>query len=298
MSHLPFTLTAYLLNAVAVTIDKYIITQKINHPLVYVFYFSIFSCLALFLIPFTKLPNLNVLFLASSSTLLWTTGAYFMLWALKEGKVSRVIPVIGTLVPIFLLIPASLSGTINTSQALAVSILVLGLIIITLTDWRGEITTKEIGLELASAFFFAISYVVLREAYLQDSFLTVLAYSRMVLIPVGIFIILIPFTRRIVLISSGPKLNFFSRTGALFLIGQAAGGIQELLLTFSVSLANPALVNSLQGFQYIFLFFLNLILSKKLPETYKENYKLPVLATKITGILLIGAGLYILKLNI
>lgn len=295
MSYLPFTLLAYLLNSMAVTIDKFLLVKSIPNPLTYIFYISAFSLLMLAALPFTHYPAANVFLLTSSSTLLWTVGAYLMFSAMRKGQLSRVVPVIGTLIPLILLTHASFFKTISQTQSLAVVILVLGLTFITLPDWPGALTKKEILLEILSAIFFAASYLVLKEAYLREDFLTVLVYSRLILIPLAALFLLIPHLRQIVLSVKKQNINFLSTIGLLFLFGQALGGAQQLLLIFSISLATPALVNSLQGVQYIFLFLFSLILSKKYPMIFAENYSFLILLSKLTGIGLIGAGLYLLS---
>lgn len=290
MSYLPFTILAYLLNSIAVTIDKFLLTGRIPNPLTYIFYISAFSLLILLAFPFTLSPSPFIFLLASISTLLWTLGAYLMFKAIKTGQVSRVVPVIGTLVPLLLLIHAGFFGTLSQSEILAVIILILGLTFITLPDWQREFSSKELVWEILSALFFAVSYLVLRQAYLEANFLTVLVYSRFILIPLAVLILLIPSLRKIVLMSSTKP-----RLGGLFLFGQTLGGIQQLLLIFSISLASPALVNSLQGVQYVFLFLFSLILSKKYPAIFEEKYSFIILLSKLTGIGLIGAGLYLLS---
>ncbi len=297
MSHLPFTLAAYFLNAVAVTIDKILLNKAIKDPLTYIFYFSIFSLLALLLLPFAHFPPLFVLFLASLSTILWTTGAYFMLKALQKGQVARVIPVIGTLTPVILLIQATTSQTITTNQLWAVVILIFGLIFITLPSWRGDIKREEILFEFIASFFFAVSYLVLRQAYLQEDFLTVFVYSRMVLIPAAAIIFLVPTLRKRAFSQGDTKFNLLSSSGVLFLLGQSAGGASELLLTFSISLATPALVNSLQGIQYAFLFIFSLVLSNRLPKVFKEDFSLYNMYSKLAGIIFLALGLYVLAFS-
>lgn len=284
MSHLPFTILAYLLNSIAVTIDKFLLVGRIPNPLTYIFYISAFSLLILVAFPMTSSPSLLVFLLASISTLLWSLGAYLMFAAIQKGQVSRVVPVIGTLVPLLLLIHAAFFGTITQTQLLAVVVLIIGLVFITSEALRVE----GIKLEILSATAFAISYLVLKEAYLRQDFLTVLVYSRFILIPLAVLILLIPNLQRIVLTSTKPQVS------GLFLLGQALGGIQQLLLTFSISLATPALVNSLQGVQYVFLFLFSLILSKKYPAVFEEKYSFLILLSKLAGIGLIGTGLYLL----
>ncbi len=297
MNYLPFTLLAYLLNSVAVTVDKFLLVKKIPNPLLYIFYFSAVSLLALLVLPLTKIPPLPTLGLASTSTLLWTLGAYFMFKALQIGKVSRVIPVIGTLIPLALLINALWTNAVSIDQTWAVIFLIFGLIFLTLPDWRGKIKLSEAIFEILSAGLFAISYILLRAAYLQWDFLSVLVWSRLVLIPVGLTLLALPQTRNIIFKSSGPRFNFKSRAGLLFFFGQVCGGTSELLLTFSVALANPAVVNSLQGIQYVLLFIFSLILSKKFPEVFQERIAKLEILDKIAGILLIFVGLYILAFS-
>ena len=304
MGHLPFAVTAYLLNGIAVTIDKFLLSKQIPDPLTYVFYFSLISLATLLFIPFVEAPSLNIILIASLSTLIWTIGAYFMFKALQIGQVSRVIPVIGTLIPIFLLIKGFITGTINSGQTTAILFLVLGLIFITIFDWKGKIEKKEIILEVGAAFLLALSYLILRQAYLsEDGFLSVLIYSKPVLVPVGLALVLLPQTRARIFNAKiyNTSKSFFSliksKTALLFGLGQISAGVSELLIVFSVSLADPALVNSLQGTQYVFLFFLNLGLSKKYPAIFSEDLVPKLLISKFLGIILIGVGLYLLAVS-
>src|SRR4051812_22716979 len=87
----------------------------------------------LFLLPFTPKPTLNVFIISSLSMILWISGAFFMFKGLVVGATSRVIPAIGTLIPIFLLFYYRLvAQTISYNQTWAIGILTIGLILITL----------------------------------------------------------------------------------------------------------------------------------------------------------------------
>ncbi len=272
MNHLPFTLLAYFFNALAVLTSKFLLKKTIPDPLIYTFYISVLSLVAILALPFTKMPNLEVLILASASTLLWTMGAYFMYKALKIGQVSRVIPIIGTLIPLILLTYASTTNAISAIQIWAVLVLTLGMVFLTITDWKKGLNIREIIFEICSAIFFAISYILLRQAYLQADFFSVLVWSRLILIPFAIIVLILPKLRQKIITPSGLQINLFSKEGLIFAGGQASGVISELLILFSISLANPALVNSLQGTQYVFLFIFALILGKKFPAFFEEKY--------------------------
>jgi uncharacterized membrane protein len=295
MSYLPFALLAYFFNGIAVLVDKFLLSTKIKDPLVYIFYISLFSFLLVFLLPLTHVPKLNVFIIASVSTIIWTLGLYFYYKALQVGLVSRVVPIIGVLIPIFLTAEALFTKSVSQMEFVAILVLISGLVFLTIFEWKGHLTRKELQFELISAILFAISYVILRQAFLMDNFLTVLIWSRLIFIPVAVIMLVIPQARRIIFVKDeGPSFSLKSKAGLLFIFGSVAGASSELLITFSVSLATPALVNSLQGSQYLFLFIASLFLGKKFPEIFKEKHTHLKTTFKILGILCIALGLYIL----
>lgn len=298
MHYLPFAFAAYFLNGISVLVDKFLLSHKITHPLIYIFYISLVSLVILVFIPFIPSPTLTVFFLASASTILWTLGLYALYLALRTGLVTRVIPVIGALVPIILVIEAVYTHAISEQQLMAVIILILGILFLTLFELRGKMEKQELLYELLSAFLFAFSYIILREAYLHEQFFVVFVWSRVVLVPIGILIVLIPASRHIVFGRKEKRpIVFRSKSGFLFIIGQICGGAAELLLTFSVSLANPALVNSLQGSQYVFLFIASFFLSKRYPHAFLEQHQRFAVISKICGIICVGIGLYIMAFS-
>lgn len=220
-----------------------------------------------------------------------------MFKALKIGQAQRVIPTIGTLIPLFLFLHALLLGLISFNQTWAVFILILGLIFLTVPDFRGKVNKKELIFVFTSSLLFAVSYLYLRQAYLQADFLTVIVWSRVVIIPFVATILIVPALRLQVLNLGSKRSNFFSKSGFLFLIGQVSGGVSGFLLAYSISLTTPALVNSLQGTQYIFLFALTIFLSKSFPSVFKEDLSKFKISSKIIGIILIALGLYLLAFD-
>ncbi|MBI2018900.1 hypothetical protein HYS96_04325 [Candidatus Daviesbacteria bacterium] len=295
--YLPISILAFILNGIAVTTDKFLLVKVIPDPLFYVFYFSLVSFLAVLLLPFTHIPTREVLLLSSASTVLWTLGAHFMFKALKVGQIERVIPVIGSVNPLILFLIALASGTILTNEIWGILVLILGFIFLTLSAWKGKIQKDELLFEGLSATLLALSYLILRQAYLRENFITVLVWSRFILIPVAIVFLMVPLLRSKVIPSQSQGVSLIKKGGLLFIIGQVSAGISQLLIFFAISLANPALVNSLQGIQYVFLFIAALLLSKKFPFIFKETYSKKVLLFKIFGILLIGLGLYTLAFS-
>jgi drug/metabolite transporter (DMT)-like permease len=296
MSYLPIALAAYFLNGAGALIDKFLLTEDIKHPIVYVFYISVLSLVALLFLPFTTIPTLTVLGLASLSTFSFVVAEYCLYCALRIGQTSRVIPIIGTLVPLFLLVEGIYSQTLTSGQVTAVAILILGIIFLTITGWRGAVIKKELVYEILAGIFFAAAYLLIRQAYLRETFFTVLIWSQVVLLPLCIILIVFPRTNRLILDKSShqPKFHFLSKEGFLFFMARAAGGGGQILLSYAVSLTSPALVNALQSTQYGFLFIAALLLHKRFPVVFKERFTLASILTKAIGIICIGIGLYVL----
>lgn len=295
MSYLPFALLSNLLNSVALTVDKFLLTKTIKDPLTYIFYFSLVSLTAVLLIPFVKLPTGQVLILASLSSLVWTGGAYTMFKALQKGVVQRVIPVIGTLTPLFILIFNQTGDHLSLNEKWAVFFLLSGLIFLNLTYLKGGLKLQEILLEGCASVLFALAYILLRNAFLGGDFLSVFVWSRPVLIPLGVVILINPHLRRRVFQFRKNQDHFPKRSLMLFAFGQISAGFSELLLLFAISLANPAIVNSLQGTKYIFLTVFAFILGKRFPAIFAEKSAKLFNFFKFLGIILIFLGLYLLS---
>lgn len=294
MTYLPLAIAAYFLNSIAVTVDKFLLTKIIAEPLIYIFYFSLISTFALLAIPFIDVPSTQVLIFASSSTIFWTLGGYLMFLALKMGQVQRVIPVIGALSSLFLLALTSGFGVISTMESWAIIFLISGLICLTWEDMRGGASLKELFWEASSAFFFALAYLFLKFSFQLEDFFTVVVWSRPVLIPLAVIFFIIPALRKKVLNFSNGGINSLKRATPLFVFGQISAGISEFLVYFAISLANPAVVNSLQGVKYVFLLIFSFILGKRYPTIFKRPESLSSAIFAILGILLIFIGLAIL----
>jgi hypothetical protein len=296
MNYLPFALAAYLLHGIVILIDKLLIEKRIPNPLFHIFYISAFSLLTLIIIPFVKLPGWEVLILAWLGTLLWTAGTYCMLRALRIGVASRVIPAIGTLIPVGLALFGVLSNSLTTNQLWSVSFLILGFFVVVLPYFKGKLSKEETTLEILAALFYVCFYLTLRQAYLMSDFLTVFAWSRVILIPLVLVFYFVPFLKR--KIKTGKvehhPFSFFSKNGLIFLAAQTIGAVAELSLTYAISLANPALVNSLQGTQYIYIFIFGWILSFYFPGIFKEQLTKRSLLIKALGIVLVSIGVFVM----
>lgn len=290
------TIFAYLLNSISLTIDKFLLSKSIPNPISYVFYINAIGLISLLLLPFTRIPNLYQFCLISSTTIVWSLAAFFMFQAIKIGFVARVVPMIGVVTSLLLLVKQAMDQSIGINQVVAVCILILGLIFMTASDLKKKIIFKEISLEILSGFLFALFYIVLKTSYIDSDFLSVLVWSKIIIIPAVLITILIPFIRRKTLrTSEGEKIKLNSLPGIIFSIGQIIGGLSGFFIYMAIAFSNPAFVSSMQGVQYIFLFLFTILLTKKFPAIFHLEITFLNISTKMAGIILVFSGLFLLS---
>lgn len=298
MSFLPIAITAYILNGFSLTIDKILVTQSLKNPFVYTFYIGILSLLALLLIPFGfTLPSPYVSLIAATSGIVFTFALLSMFASLKYYDLTVASPLIGTLNPI----SALFLGLIITGQSLTLPqqqsflFLIAGGVLLTYKLWWGKHSLdRRLLVTLASGFLFGLSYVLLREAFLLSSFIPVMVISRVAMAAVVLVFLFFPTVRQQIFASKLTRAHFTNHILTLVFISQGVGALSGLMLTFAVSLANPAVVNSLYGLQYFILLGAAYWLSKKDVHILHEHISNKNGWQKVLATILIALGLYYL----
>ncbi len=283
----------YLLNAISSIVNKSLLNKEASSPVAYTFYICLLGLIVFVLAPFGLIEvSAQILFLSLFAGILFTYALLAMFIALAQDEVSRVTPLIGGWQPIFvfLLAFAFLGERLTTSQAFAFILVLLGGILITI-NWRrakGQ-QFKMFFWSLLAALLFAVSYVLSKYVFVASNFI-----SGFIWIRVGSFIgaLFLLLTKKNRLSIFGKIGNAGQKIGLVFIAGQAAGALSTVLVNWAIALGSVTLVNALQGLQYVFLFFLVLLLSRKHPEWLRENTRGWVLTQKILAIGLIAAGLY------
>jgi drug/metabolite transporter (DMT)-like permease len=317
---LVIAISAYLINAGVYVADKFLLSKKIHSSVTYAFYVGIWSIFNLCLLVFDFwLPTWQELILDLSAGALFVATLVFWYKALHQSEATRVVPIVGALVPIFsfALSFLFLGETMNQRQLLAFIVLICGGVLISIKHTKfyavkkvvgrmryvtglffGEVhakyrpTWRLITNSLISAFFFAAYYVLIKYVYSNQPFIGSFVWSRLGSFLGVLLFLLVPVWReRIIKHQKGaktPKNMFF------FLSVRLLAALAFIMLNWAISLGSVAMVNALQGVQYLFLFFIILIISAKFPKILTEELGRGVILQKIIGILFIGLGLYML----
>lgn len=281
--------------------DKALLKKSIQNPLLYVFYLGVLSLTTLVLIPFGfYIPGQEAIFssLLSGVTFFIAWVAYFN--ALKYDEASRVAPITGTINPLFTLVIGHifLSQTLNPTQLLAFFILIVGMVTISSSSWfKNKLEFEHFLLIITAGLFFATSSVLLRDGFLRSNFITGLVLSRIAMGGMAVGMLLLPQIRNQINNSKLSRNHFLNKTSFILITTQICGALGGLLITFSISLAHPAIINALQGTQYIFLLIGILLLSRKYRHLLDEESSRKAWIHKIIGSVIIGFGLAVLAFN-
>jgi drug/metabolite transporter (DMT)-like permease len=316
MAWLSIAIFSYFINAGVYVADKFMLSKKFHSSITYAFYVGIWSVLNFVLLvfsPYVPSPKWLLIDLLAGALFLFTIIFWYK--ALHQSEATRVVPIVGGLTPIFTLILATifLGETLNQKHLVAFPVLIFGGVLISVKHTKVYAVTKLIervqevfGLiharylpmrrllinSLVAAFFFAAYNVLIKYIYMNEPFLGSFVWSRFGTFLATLFILMVPEWRAsITEHQRGVKKQ---SSMAFFLSVRFLAAMAFIMLNWAISLGNVAMVNVLQGVQYVFLIIIVLFLSKVVPAIYNEEMGRDVVLQKLGGILLVSYGLYVL----
>lgn len=289
-------IVAQIFNGTVSVFDKFLL-QRTLRPATFAFWISFTALSAFVLLPFGfKLPVGNQWFLDLAAGAVFILALIFMYEAFQKEELTRVVPIIGSLTPVFtLLISYFVFGeTLNSPQFIAFLILVLGIVLLTYRHSPKPSNWLILACAILAAFGFALSSVLMKGIFSQQPFFSGLAFSRL-----G-GLIIIP----IVLLDAQSRLDIFQKREVpkhgntyVFFAGRFFSGSGFVLVNWAYAILSPTIVNALQGVQYAFLFILSSFLSRFWPAVLRESVERKVIFRKIAGLVCVIAGSIILALQ-
>lgn len=290
MLWLYLALIAYFINACVFIIDKYLLAAPIPKYHAYAFGVSILSLTAIVLIPFgVSWHGTEYFLLAMACGAAFFGGISFLYKTIKESDVSVASTQVGTMGAVFTYIFSVLvlKQSLNTVNLFAFLFLVGGVFFL------GKIQKHIFLTALLSGMFFGLSYVLLKLSFNSADFINGIFWTRMGFVGTAFLTLSSRHVREEIKFSyrNAPK-----HSKGVFILNKFIAGIGFMILYLAIRLGDVSLVNALLGMQFMFTFFLAVILKDKLPGI-KENLSKQVLVPKIMGIVSILIGLLILSLE-
>ncbi|MDD4409510.1 MAG: hypothetical protein PHW52_02530 [Candidatus Pacebacteria bacterium] len=294
-----FSIISYLFFALSSLGDK-IVLAKAPKPATYVFYVGVFGFLALFLLLLfpIPMPGYTAFWLLLINGFTYIFSLYALFAALEKFDVSKVIPTVGATQPIFVFFLTWLykgPQPLGVPEFIAYSLLFLGSIIISV-EKNDKVTEEFISLSFLASFLFSLNFIFSKLIFLEfgkDSFVPGFFWMS---IFAGIIVLLglcIKSFRDNVFI----KEKIEKKTGLIFLAAQGAGGVANVTQNLAIQMVPMgylAIMNSLKGVQYVFLFLITLSFSIYFPKILKENFSKSAIIQKAISIIMIIIGLAIL----
>ncbi len=307
MLWLPLALLAHLGNSLVFVVDKSLLNtdSSISRPVVMTFYSGVVSALALVLLVFDfAWPTPLAVKWSIISGLCFLVALWFFFSALKEGEPSRVVPMIGSAVPLFTLLLANvvLGEQLTSQQVAAVIFLVVGGVFLSIRLSRAKaIPAKVLLFVVVGGALFAAHFASVKYLYSHyNPFLAGFAYSRFA-VGVLAFLFLGPFVlwRRPTDSARTPRRlqkNSHKKAYviAAFLGSKSLATGSLILQNYAISLGSVTLVNALQGMQYFFVLLLAAAVSHWFPRLFQEELRRVALLQKLVGIGLVSIGLLLL----
>ncbi|MBM3204900.1 DMT family transporter, partial [Candidatus Uhrbacteria bacterium] len=219
--------------------------------------------------------------------------------ALKRAEASRVVPIVGSLIPIF-----TLAGTSLFFQERFGSAQLAGFVLLMIATWlltssgvrKKYVSRSTLLIAVLSAFLFAASSVCGKYAFDHASFLSVFILSRVIAGVVGI---------ALGLFLTGSRQELFSmlhpaerKTKQKYvswaIAGQTCGGIGFILVSASIALGSAAIVNALQAVQYAAIILVAWFGGRHLRTVLHEEVSKSIIISKSIAILFVAIGLALL----
>lgn len=291
-------LIGHIGNAFVAIADKASIEKRIFDPRALAFISGASNIFFFLLFPwYLKTASGDVTAAAFFSGVCFVAGVYFYFFSLDRDETSRVVPAIGSLIPIatfvfsFFLLHERLGG--NTLVAFI--FLIAGGLLIELKSLANFFSRRILALfsaEALAALLLALSSVFLKYAFEETDDFSAFLWSRIGFVGAAFPLLFFTSVRKEFSMSNlkihtGKKNWWFAGSRIL-------AGVIPLLVTAAIALGSPTLVNALQGAQYGFLFLLAMIFSKRWPKIFGEDTGYRSIIQKSVATVLIISGLYFL----
>lgn len=290
----------HVANGAAFVIDKSLLTSSFKRAATYAATVGILSSLAIVVLFFGAHVPTSV----ASWAWIATGGATFVLglWtffaALAAGEASRVVPIIGSLIPILTFCgTATLLGErLTQTQALGFGLLIVATIILAGGSASSRLSFRALWIAILSAALYALSSLAIKIGYDTEGFVTTFGISRIFSALTAMAILCIDqkawaeirsmFTKK----KAGKKTK---RTATiLVLVGQTLGAVGFILVQYAINLGSAAIVNALQAVQYAFLVLIAFIFAKRAPRLLGEDLTPSTVFRKSIAIIIVGIGLW------
>lgn len=299
---LTIALIGYLTLAIVVITDKFILSEQKVKPLAFTFYSTLPVLIIFFLLPFYGRPLDSGFdfFVSAVSAVAFAFGLWTLYKGFLKSEVSHIGPLVGGLVPLFVLMFSQwFLGEVLTNRALVgVLFLSLGTLVVAF-EYKKRHYELSTGMAwgLVSAALFALSHVSAKYIYDSYDFATGFIWTRGLMGVFGVLLLLSPFLRKELF---GPakkqtRLVASNKNSPIWIVvNKVMAIVGTALVQYAIALGSVTVVNALAGVQFALLIVFVFLLSRFWPNFFKEEYSQAEIIQEAVAIVLIGVGLMLI----
>ena len=275
--------TAQLLIAVAVVIDKYLLSAEPVKPLAYAFGVALLSAVAVFLIPFgvSLPPSMLVPLIMTTGVAQFLTLVFFFK-AVRGHDPSLAAAKTGTFIVLSTFFFSHLFET-HTALPLdpyAIALMAGGMFVLGLLGRSIFLYTLLAGI------FGGLSFALLKGLLGAMGFVDGVFWTRLVLALAAVSLLFVARSRREIVTAwrSAPR-----NTGPGLVLSKAMAGGGFLLFYYAIQLGDVVTVTALESIRFAFVLIFALLLERWVPHGGEESTP-HILLYKVGGITLIISG--------
>lgn len=293
-------LASYFLFSITSIFNRFLLAGPLPNAGAYAFTIAAAGGTVVVLIPFGfSVPENSTIIVALLAGIISIAAFVSLYHVIRIGSISRVIPTVGAMVPLLILgftaliVPQEV--IVSRKALLAILWLVIGTILLTIrSETKRSVLdrTSQYGLAALTALLFASSTVMSKFVYEDIGFLNGLIwvnFGSFLMVPV---LLLFSSVRTFTLSPQTWKqkrlllpLTLEKGTGAL-------GSLLQQYAIFLVPFGQLALMNALQGIQYLFILIFVGVIGIRHPKFLGEQLTRRTLPFRISGVVAIILGLY------
>ena len=303
MSWIFLAVIGHLANGIAFAIDKILLRSAFSRSATYAGIVGILSTVVLFLIPFvSRWPQGSFFWVAIVSGVTFILALWAFFAALARAEASRVVPIVGSLIPMLTLAGTFLflAERLSDKTFIGFIFLIVATVILS-SGGKGKPSGEAIWLSITSSILFAIASVTAKAVYDDAGFLGSFITTRIAAVITSAFLLLVIDRRaglEVLSMVHPAHRHATSRTkqpgkiaALLALVGQTLGAGGFIFVQWATSQGSASIVNALQAVQYAFLVLAALVLRKRAPQLLGENLTAHVLILKSVALGLTAIGL-------
>jgi drug/metabolite transporter (DMT)-like permease len=287
----------HISNGVAFVIDKALLNTALKRSATYATMVGGLSLVTLVAAPWIKQwPKGYLIPIVALFGIVFVLALWAFFEALKRSEATRVVPIVGSLIPILTLIGTTVlfGERLSWKQLIGFLFLLIATWILTGGRFSSKMQKGTLSMCLISSFLFATSTLFGKYAFDHGDFVGIFISSRIAAGLTGVFIgILVPGVGKEIGKMFKPSLVNSKKSVSPFwpILGQSLGAIGFVFVHLAIKSGSASLVNALQAVQYSLLVIAALLLRSKAPSLLGENLTRNVLVSKICALIIAGLGM-------